>query len=748
MLKKRSWKNLLSQADPEKDCLPAVQEDEEEWQAVGAPGVAPASWPWGDRPRITGRGALRWIEKIALAVESLVNRAVGADELNPFYHTGTISVFLLIVVAVTGLYLTVFYVAPGMGTGVAYEAVEAIDRHWLWIGRIMRGVHRYASGASVIAVLFHTLRTLFQDRFRGARWLAWFTGMLMLGALFLEGLSGYWLVWDTRAQLILDTVLKALNLFPSVGVPYALDFITNEATAQIWIFFLLLLFAHIALFTVLGLFYWFHVLRLSRAKFLPPRYFMIALGVLLVAAALFWPARSAPKADLGQLPGRLTIDPFYLIYLPATVRISPAFFWSAALISFGVATAVPWLLRGARQRQPGVVVIDKNTCTGCTNCANDCPYNAIVMAPRTDGKPHKLVAIENPNLCVGCGVCIGSCDGRAVSLTDLPVTPYYESILARVRGAAVRGPVKVVFTCERHGAHGAKGAASGEWQVAGGTPDTRHASPVTIVMPCVGVLHPNLAGQVIEVGAAEVLVVGCPADDCAQREGNLWIDARVNRTRPPRLRRNYMGAPIHTALLPPNEFAAALKRAAPTPVPAQKTPPAKNGQVRPTVKPAHWIRGGALLALVLAAQVFVTDLPYQPFRLDESLLQLGARNEGELRRNSEVLTGPELAQLPPDEQVKYLNAQQAEGRFPTRLRLEIDGRVVLDQTYRAQGFHQEGSAFVYDKFFLSPGEHEVRLSMDDAGGELQTVIDQTVNFAPGQIRTLTLNRVTGAFEVK
>ncbi len=44
---------------------------------------------------------MTWIESIALAVESLVNRIVGSQELNPFYHTGTISVFLLIVVAVT-----------------------------------------------------------------------------------------------------------------------------------------------------------------------------------------------------------------------------------------------------------------------------------------------------------------------------------------------------------------------------------------------------------------------------------------------------------------------------------------------------------------------------------------------------------------------------------------------------------------------------------------------------------------------
>src|SRR3990172_1511235 len=185
MLKKRSWKDLLSQADPEKDCVaaPVVEADEEEheaeWQAVGArqealpaPQGGAARWPWAERPKVTGRGLLPGIEKINLAVESLVNRLIGASVetqpvaslLNPFYHTGTLAVFLLIVIAVTGLYLTIFYVVPGLGTMVAYDAVAALDNHWLGLGRIMRGVHRYASGAAVIATLLHALRTLFQDR--------------------------------------------------------------------------------------------------------------------------------------------------------------------------------------------------------------------------------------------------------------------------------------------------------------------------------------------------------------------------------------------------------------------------------------------------------------------------------------------------------------------------------------------------------------------------------------------------------
>ncbi|HLB46116.1 MAG TPA: hypothetical protein VJL59_03720 [Anaerolineales bacterium] len=69
-------------------------------------------------------------------------------------------------------------------------------------------------------------------------------------------------------------------------------------------------------------------------------------------------------------------------------------------------------------------------------------------------------------------------------------------------------------------------------------------------------------------------------------------------------------------------------------------------------------------------------------------------------------------------------------------------------TTRAPGLRQEGSSFAYDKFFLPAGEHTIRLSLDDSGGDLKTVIEQTVDFAPGQIRTLTFDRVEDKFELK
>ena len=50
-----------------------------------------------------------FLERIALAVERPANRLIGTAQLNPFYHTGTIATLLLIIVALTGFFLFLFF---------------------------------------------------------------------------------------------------------------------------------------------------------------------------------------------------------------------------------------------------------------------------------------------------------------------------------------------------------------------------------------------------------------------------------------------------------------------------------------------------------------------------------------------------------------------------------------------------------------------------------------------------------------
>ena len=235
-------------------------------------------------------------------------------------------------------------------------------------------------------------------------------------------------------------------------------------------------------------------------------------------------------------------------------------------------------------------------CTGCGFCPPDCPYRALEMIDTPDRR-YLRVAVVDPTLCVSCGVCIGSCPELALTLGDEPAGAIWSEILA---AASKTGPVEIVFTCERHAYHGARPYLDepyslGDRQVV--------ITPVT----CVGMIHPRLAQEALDAGAAGVRVIGCPPEDCTNREGNLWLSERIERKRRPRLRRAYADAPISTSWLPPNDFARAFD---------DDTPVSEATTYGFALSKRAWRRyvpGIAVLAAALALMVWVSDLPFASY---------------------------------------------------------------------------------------------------------------------------------------
>ena len=134
-----------------------------------------------------------WPAALLHGVDALFDR-VYTSRANPLYRTGTLAALLLTIALATGLYLLLVY-----EIGRPYESVVAIQRN-VWLGRWMRGLHRYASDAAVIAVALHVLRMLVHGKTWGARTLAWVTGVLLAAMMLLSAVTGFVLVWDALGQ--------------------------------------------------------------------------------------------------------------------------------------------------------------------------------------------------------------------------------------------------------------------------------------------------------------------------------------------------------------------------------------------------------------------------------------------------------------------------------------------------------------------------------------------------------------------
>ncbi len=639
------------------------------------------------RARFTpSRRLIGLFERISLAFEKPLNWLINDPRFNPLYHTGTITIFLLIVILLTGIYLTMFY---PFGFTFSYLAVSKIEANF--IGRIIRALHRYASDAAVIFALLHGWRTFFQDRFRGPRWLAWVTGVGMAFVVWGIGITGYWLIWDNRAQILNESLFDILGTFAG-GKKFLVDYIVGEAAGTGWIFMMIMIVLHLGLSALVALFLWWHLQRMSRAKWTPPKYWMaVSIAVLLVAALLF-PVGMLPPINPSVLPTQTPTDLFFLFYLSTFLRGPQALFWAVLLAVLAAALALPWLMPRAKELKP--VQVSLPACDGCTLCERDCPYTAIKMVPRTDGAHHKFQAEIDPQLCVSCGVCIGSCPENALTFGDLPLDPFWQTTLKQV---SEQQKTKVIFTCERHAMQGALNAEG---------PDT-----YIIPMTCIAMANPKLAAQAIEAGAKDVQFIGCPAEDCANREGNVWLQGRVSGERLPKLKPQFIPS-VSAAWVPPTDFKRALQTK------TESQPTAYTFSLNKTHL-CYILPLLGVMAIVTAVQIWFSSRPLDFFPDDSATLSLHmTHHSGYPFRD--IANQPEA---------------EPDLHHPTRLTLEINGETVMDETYPMEDEGLNQGTRVFEQIHLPTGDHHIVVTVYDRPDTSikQVLFDGTVTLEPRQI---------------
>jgi len=546
------------------------------------------------RERATPKGVLRGLERIFL----LVDRALGAvlpASLNPLLHTGAIAVLCVLVAISTGLILLTWY-SPGAAT--AWQSVEAMSSV-PFPEAFHRSLHRYSSDAALLFGTIHALRSLFARRFGGAWWLGWVTGGVLMLLLWVIGWTGYWLVWDMRAQLVALGTLELMDALPIFGDPVGRTLLTNEAADEGMesILFIVPFLFHMLVPLALGVVGLLHVKRLSRPHFSTDRPMTIwTLGVLFLICVLY-PATSAEPARMDAAASNLTMDWWYLWPLAFIERLDGDELWWIALAWGAIFFSIPWWLS---RRRPAPASVIASRCDECNQCHHDCPYSAIEMVARSDGSPnYETQAFVVESKCVSCGICTGSCATAAIGVPSFDPIEQRRRIEGWLRDALAQGEAPHIgFICGE-----SAGAGLDVDPTTGISPELPGYRLLHI--PCAGWVHPLMIERAIRHGAAGVLIVACGPGACLYREGALWTEQRIAGEREPFLRTEKVASEKVSMLGLDRTRKAELIEAAGALRADRSTPP------RNSPGPLTSLIAATLVALVFAALIgVVSDLGY------------------------------------------------------------------------------------------------------------------------------------------
>ncbi len=667
-----------------------------------------------------GERFLRWCEAWFLRADRAIHAAV-PDSLNPLTQAGAIANLCLIVALASGALLLIWWSASVHG---AYSSLESL-RRGSFVGQFMRSVHRYSSDACMFFVLLHAFRMFFARRFGGPRWLAWATGILLVGFLWVVGWLGYWLVWDQRAQQVAVGTARMLDVIPVFGDPPSRSLLTDRGVSSL--LFFIVFFMHMLLPLGMAVFLYIHITRLSRSKFLTRTPMTVLVSVTLAVMSIALPATSAARASMTVVPGAFRFDAWYLLPLALTDRLSAGALWAFALLNGALLTAVPWMLV---RRRATPAVVEPSKCNECRKCYEDCPYQAISMVPRTDGKAFATVAFVDDSKCVGCGVCAGSCDSAGVGLPWLDVPSERKRLDAWIDDACATGLAPhIAFVCAESGGGGLDVDAS--------TGVCRELEGYRVFpIPCTGWVHMLSVERALRHGAAGVLFVACGPGDCRYREGAAWTDQRIRGERAPSLRRDKIDSErVRQVYFDRTARARFLAEARGF---RQHTALSCRSASR-----SRALGTGAMLAVILAGSTLaVANVPYAGPPQERPTLVVSFKHPGVGGEHCREVSAEENARVPAHMRRDRICER---GRSPVRLRVYVDGALVHTRAYAAGGLRHDEPSTVLERIAVPSGEHDVRVDI----GESRDAREWTFHFAcrtrfdGGRRRVILFDRSSG-----
>jgi ubiquinol-cytochrome c reductase cytochrome b subunit len=149
---------------------------------------------------------------------------------NFWYFFGSLSLLVLVIQIVSGIFLTMSYKPDAL---FAFASVEYIMRDVQW-GWLIRYVHSTGASFFFIVVYLHMFRGIMYGSYRKPRELLWIIGVVIYLALMAEAFMGYLLPWGQMSFWGAQVIVNLFSSVPFVGEGLSVlirgDYVISDAT--------------------------------------------------------------------------------------------------------------------------------------------------------------------------------------------------------------------------------------------------------------------------------------------------------------------------------------------------------------------------------------------------------------------------------------------------------------------------------------------------------------------------------------
>jgi len=150
--------------------------------------------------------------------------------LNFWYYFGVLSLVVLVIQILTGIWLVMNYKPDA---NFAFASVEYIMRDVDW-GWLIRYMHSTGSSFFFIVIYLHMFRGIMYGSYQKPRELLWILGMCLYLALMAEAFFGYLLPWGQMSYWGAQVIISLFGAIPFVGETLSLwirgDYVVSDIT--------------------------------------------------------------------------------------------------------------------------------------------------------------------------------------------------------------------------------------------------------------------------------------------------------------------------------------------------------------------------------------------------------------------------------------------------------------------------------------------------------------------------------------